>query len=256
MNRISFCVITLNEEISLPRALKSAQGVADEIVVVDCGSTDRTQEIAREQGAEVFHQAWTNFSEQRNYAASRASCEWIYTLDADEELSEQLRGSLLEWKKMDARLNAYEMPRLTWYLGGWVKHSGWYPNLQRRLYRKNAAKYRGIVHETLVFAGKAGYLSGDLLHYTAQNFAEHEANVEKYSTLSAQKMFDEGKRSWRGGQWFATPWNFLQSFVFRLGFLEGRRGLLIARMAARTTRLKFAKLGKLVAAERAKKAQE
>jgi len=98
MNRISFCVITLNEEISLPRALKSAQGVADEIVVVDCGSTDRTQEIAREQGAEVFHQAWTNFSEQRNYAASRASCEWIYTLDADEELSEQLRGSLLEWK--------------------------------------------------------------------------------------------------------------------------------------------------------------
>jgi glycosyltransferase involved in cell wall biosynthesis len=254
MNRISFCVLALNEEKNLARALKSARGVADEIIVVDSGSTDGTEEIAREHGAKFFCRAWTNFGDQRNFAMAQAGCEWIYTLDADEELSEELRASLLEWKKTDARLNAYEMPRLTWYLGAWIRHSGWYPNLQRRLYRKSAGKYDGIVHETLVFAGEAGYLRGDLLHYTVEDFAEHEENVERYSTLAAQKMFDEGKREWRGAMWFATPWNFLQCFLFRLGFLDGYRGVLIAQMNARTTRLKFAKLGQLVAAEHAAKA--
>jgi glycosyltransferase involved in cell wall biosynthesis len=256
MNRISFCVLTLNEEKNLVRALKSAQGVADEIIIVDSGSTDGTEEIAREHGAKFFYRAWTNFGDQRNFAMAQASCEWIYTLDADEELNEELRASLLKWKKTEARLNAYEMPRLTWYLGAWIKQSGWYPNLQRRLYRKSAGKYEGIVHETLVFAGEAGYLKGDLLHYTVEDFAEHEENVERYSALAAQKMFAEGKRKWRGAMWFATPWNFLQSFVFRLGFLDGYRGALIAKMNARTTRLKFAMLGKLVAAERAVKAQK
>lgn len=256
MNRISFCVLTLNEEKNLARALKSAQNVADEIIVADSGSTDCTEEIARQYGAKFFYRAWTNFGDQRNFAMAQASCEWIYTLDADEELSEELRASLLAWKKKDAPLNAYEMPRLTWYLGAWIKHSGWYPNLQRRLYRKSAGKYDGIVHETLVFAGEVGFLKGDLLHYTVENFAEHEENVERYSTLAAQKMFEEGKRKWRGAMWAATPWNFLQSFVFRLGFLDGYRGVLIARMNARTTQLKFAKLGKLVTAERAAKAQK
>ena len=138
-------------------------------------------------------------------------------------------------------------------LGAWIKHSGWYPNLQRRLYRKSAGRYDGIVHETLVFAGEAGYLKGDLLHYTVDNFAEHEENVERYSTLAAQKMFDEGKRKWRGAMWLATPWNFLQSFAFRLGFLDGYRGALIARMNARTTRLKFAKGRKIQRSRRSRR---
>lgn len=256
MNRVSVCVITLNEEKNLPRALKSTLAVADEIIVVDCGSVDRTQEIACEYGAKFFRRAWTSFSDQRNFAASQSSCDWIYTLDADEELSEELRGSLLEWKQREANLNAYEHARLTWYMGDWVRHSGWYPNLQRRLYRKGAAKYSGIVHEALVFEGEPGYLNGDLLHYTVENFSEHEANVEKYSTLAAQQMYDEGKRSWRGALWLATPWSFLQSFVLQLGFLDGRRGALIAQMAARTTRLKFAKLGKLIAANRTSKVRK
>lgn len=250
MNRISFCVITLNVEKHLARALKSAQGVADEIIVVDCGSTDRTLEIGREHGAKIFYRAWTNFSDQRNFAVAHANYEWIYTLDADEELSEELRNSLLEWKQQEAKLNAYEMPRLTWYLGGWVRHSGWYPNLQRRLYRKGAAKYSGIVHETLEFAGAAGYLKGDLLHYTVENFAEHEEKAERYAGLAAQKMFDEGKRSWRAAVWFATPWTFLQNFFLRGGFLDGHRGALIAQMAARSVRLKFGKLGELVREEK------
>jgi glycosyltransferase involved in cell wall biosynthesis len=253
MNRISFCMITLNGEKHLARALKSAQGVADEIIVVDCGSTDRTADLAREFGAKVFSREWTNFSEQRNHAASRATCEWIYTLDTDEELSEKLRTSLLEWKLGEANFNVYEHPRLTWYMGDWVRHSGWYPNLQRRLYRKGAAKYSGAVHETLEFEGKPGYLEGDLLHYTVENFAEHEAKAEKYSKLAARKLFDEGKRSWRAAMWFAAPWTFLQSFFIRAGFLDGRRGALIARMAARSVRLKFRTLGALVCEERLNK---
>ncbi|MBS1839369.1 MAG: glycosyltransferase family 2 protein [Acidobacteria bacterium] len=253
MNQISFCMITLNGEKHLARALKSALGVADEIVVVDCGSMDRTLEIAHEFGAKVMFREWTNFSEQRNFAVSQAKCEWIFTLDADEELSEPLRNSLRAWKTREAAAKIYEMPRLTFYIGGWIRHSGWYPNLQRRLYRKDSAKYSGIVHETLEFAGKPGRLQGDLLHYTIENLAEHEAKVEKYSALAAQKMFEEGKRRWRAAVWFAAPWTFLQSFVIRCGFLDGYRGALIARMAARSVRLKFTKLGGLVREDRLQK---
>lgn len=243
-------MLTFNEEKNLARALKSAQGIADEIIVVDSGSTDRTEEIARKFGAKFFFRAWTNFGDQRNFAAAQANSEWIYTLDADEELNEELRVSLLQWKQTEARLNAYEMPRLTWYLGAWIKHSGWYPNLQRRLYRKSGGRYDGIVHETLVFAGDAGYLKGNLLHYTIESFTEHEAKVEAYATLAAQKMFEQGRRSWRAAMWFAAPWTFAQSFFIRAGFLDGRRGALIARMAARSVRLKFQRLGVLAVQEK------
>ena len=255
MNKISFCVITLNGEKHLARALESMKDAADEIIVVDCGSMDRTLEIAHEFGAKVLFREWTNFSEQRNFAISHTTCEWVFTLDSDEALSEELRTSLVQWKQREATEKVYEMPRLTFYMGGWVRHSGWYPNLQRRLFRKDSAKYSGIVHETLEFEGKPGELVGDLLHYTIENFAEHEAKAEKYSTLAAQKMFDQGKRSWRAAVWFATPWTFLQSFVIRAGFLDGHRGALIAQMAARSVRLKFQKLGALVREERLQKAR-
>jgi glycosyltransferase involved in cell wall biosynthesis len=249
MNRISFCMITRNEEKNLARALQSVAIVADEIIVVDCGSTDRTQEIAREHGAKVVYRTWTNFGDQRNFAVAQSSHEWIYTLDADEALSDELRASLLVWKQSEPEFAVYEGPRLTQYLGGWIRHSGWYPNMQRRLYRKSAARYEGIVHETLVFTGELGRVKGDLLHYTIETFAEHEAKVESYSTLAAQKMFDAGKRSWRAAMGFATPWTYLQSFVFRAGFLDGHRGALIAQMAARSVRLKFQRLGALVREE-------
>ena len=239
-------MITLNGEKHLARALKSAQGIADEFIVVDCGSMDRTLEIAHEFGAKVLFREWTNFSEQKNFAASQASYEWVFTLDSDEELSEGLRASLMEWKRREAVYKVYEMPRLAFYIGGWIRHSGWYPNFQRRLYRKDSAKYIGIVHETLDFAGRPGRLRGDLLHYTIENFAEHEAKTEKYSALGARKLFDEGKRSWRAAVWFASPWAFLRSFVIRGGFLDGHRGVLIAQMAARSVRLKFTKLAALV----------
>lgn len=251
MNRISACLITLNEEHNLPRALESLRGVADEIIVVDSGSTDRTTAIAREHGAAVYTRWWTNYSEQKNYAAGRAKYDWILSLDADEELSAPLQTALLEWKRAEPRGTVYEVARRTWYVGAWIRHSGWYPDYQRRLYRRNAAQFEGIVHEALRFSGMPCRLAGDLLHYTVRSFAEHEANVERYTTLAAKQLYEAGHRSWRGGAWFAPAWSFAQNFLLRAGFLDGHRGWLISRMAARSVRLKYAKLGKLIEAERA-----
>lgn len=250
MNRLSACLITLNEENNLPRALGSLEGVSDEIVVVDCGSQDRTQQIARAHGAKVLMREWTDFAQQKNFAAASASHDWILSLDADEELSPELRESLLAWKQKEPEFMVYEVARRVWYLGAWIKHSGWYPDYQWRLYRRDAAKFAGIVHESLRFEGRGGRLSGDLLHYTMSTFAEHGEKVERYTTLAARQLYESGNRNWRAAMWLATPWTWFRSFVLRAGFLDGYRGWLIARMAARSVWLKFKKLGKLVAAER------
>jgi glycosyltransferase involved in cell wall biosynthesis len=247
MNRISACVITLNEEENLRRLLASLKGVADEVVIADCGSTDGTEALAREAGARFLRRPWTNYADQKNFAAENAAHDWILSLDADEELSSPLHTALLDWKSREPKKTVYEMARRAWYLGAWVRHSGWYPDFQRRLYRRDAARFSGIIHESLRFEGEPGRLRGDLLHYTVRSFAEHEQKVERYTTLAAQQMYEAGRRRWRAAIWFATPWSWLQNFVFRGGFLDGYRGALIAQMAARSVRLKYTKLGRLVA---------
>jgi len=256
MNRLSVCLITLNEEHNLPRALASLKEIADEIVIVDSGSTDRTEAIAREHGAEFFQRPWTNYSEQKNFAAACARNDWIFSLDADEELSSVLQTSLLEWKNHQSEWSVYEMARKTWYLGAWIEHSGWYPDFQRRLYRRETAQFSGIIHEALRFEGTAGRLFGDILHYTVRSFAEHEEKVDEYTTLAAQQMFESGKRSWRAAMWLATPWSWFHNYFLRGGFLDGYRGALISQMAARAVRLKFAKLGILVEQEQLSASRE
>jgi glycosyltransferase involved in cell wall biosynthesis len=250
MNRFSACLITFNEEHNLPRALASLAGVADEIVVVDSGSKDRTVEIAKAGGVSFFERPFTNHADQKNYAASCAANDWIFLLDADEEFSSELRDSLLEWKQREPELSVYEMARLTWYLGAWIHHSRWYPDFQRRLYRRDKASFSGMIHSALRFEGKAGRLSGNLLHYTIRTFAEHQAKIETYTTVIAGEMFSQGKRNWRAAMWLAAPWSWFQNYVMYLGFLDGHRGWLISRMAARGTWLKYKKLGKLIEAER------
>ena len=250
MNRLSACIITLNEEHNLSRVLASLKGVVEEVIVVDSGSSDRTRDVALQNGAAFHYRKWTHYAEQKNHAASLAACEWILSLDADEELSSTLHTALLDWKKRPPRFEVYEMARKTWYLGAWIRHSGWYPDFKKRLYRRGAAEFVGSLHETLQHRGACGRLAGDLLHYTIHDYSEHEANVEKYSSLAARQMYEQGKRQWRWALLFATPWSFFHNFVLRGGFLDGYRGALIARMAARTVRLKYGKLGKLIATER------
>lgn len=247
MNRLSICVITLNEAHDLPRLLKSVEGIAEEIVVVDSGSVDDTVEIALAAGARVLARAWTNYAEQKNYAAAQASEDWILLLDADEELSEELQASILEWKAATPQFPVYEMARLAWFLGAWIRHSRWYPDWQRRLYDRRKALFYGAIHESLRFQGAIGRLHGDLLHYTVRNLQEQRNKSEEYSTLSARAMFVNGRRDWRAGKWFATPWTWIRYFVLGAGFLDGYRGLAIARSAAHTVWLKYSKLGELVA---------
>jgi glycosyltransferase involved in cell wall biosynthesis len=250
MNRISACLITLNEEQNLPRALASLNGIADEIIVIDSGSTDQTEQIARHFGAKFIVRTFRGYADQRNFAASCAKHEWILVLAPDEEVGSELHTAIQNWKKHPAKDSVYEMARRTWYLGRWVHHSGWYPDWQRRLYRREAAEFSGLIHEALRFPGEPGRLPGDLLHYTIRAFAEHHQKVEHYSDLAAQQLFLDGKRFWRPAVWFATPWSFFQNFVLRGGFLDGYRGAMISRMAARSVRLKYSKLGKLIRAEK------
>ena len=246
MNSFSVCIITLDEERNIFRALRSVQAIADEVVVVDAGSKDRTRAIAQELGAHVIVNAWSDFAAQKNFAAGAATHDWILSLDADEELSPELQSSLREWKIREPEFEVYEFARRSLYLGGWIAHSGWYPDRQRRLYRRTAAQFSGIIHESLRFNGKPGRLRGDLLHYTIGSFAEHEEKVERYSTLAAQQMYAAGIRRWRLDMWAAAAWSWFRSFALRGGFLDGYRGALIAKMAGRTVRLKYKKLGSLL----------
>src|ERR1700686_681032 len=193
MNRLSICVIVLNEAHDLPRLLNSVQGIAEEIVVVDSGSTDATVEIAGTAGARVLRREGTNYAEQKNYAAAQASEDWILLLDADEELSEELRVSITEWKAAPPQFPVYEMARLAWFLGAWIRHSRWYPDWQRRLSNRRKAQFSGVIHESLQFQGEVGQLRGNLLHYTVRNLQEQRNKSEQYSTLSARAMFESGR---------------------------------------------------------------
>lgn len=246
MNRLSICVITLNEAHDLPRLLKSVEAIAEEIVVVDSGSTDATAEVAQAAGARFVVRAWTNYAEQKNYAAAQASEDWVLLLDADEELSEELRESILKWKTAPPQFPVYEMPRLAWFLGAWIHHSRWYPDFQRRLYDRRKAQFTGAIHESLHFHGATGRLHGDLLHYTVRTLQEQRQKSEEYSTLSARAMFESGRREWWAAKWVATPWTWFRYFVLGAGFLDGYRGFLIARSAAQTVWQKYSKLGELV----------
>src|SRR5215471_14576858 len=206
MNRLSACLITLNEEENLPRVLRSVQGVVDEIVVVDSGSRDRTQEIAREHGATIVTHAWTDFAQQKNIASAAASNDWILSLDADEEVSPELRASLLAWKQKEPEFAVYELARRTWYLGAWVWHTRWYPDYQRKVYRRDKTKFEVPEHATVKYDGPIGRFKGDLLHYTLASVEEHAAKVEAITTRQARYLFDEGRRSWRAAMWLASPW--------------------------------------------------
>ena len=245
MNRLTATLITLNEEQNLPRILASLGDLADEIVVVDSGSTDCACEIARRHGARVVTRAWTDYADQKNFAASQATSDWILALDADEELSPELRESLRAWKKQTPGKAAYEFARRASYLGRWIRHSGWYPDRQARLYRRDVARFAGIVHESLEVRGPVGRLDGDLYHYTAGTFAEHAGKVNRYTALAAEQLFAAGRRRWLPGMLLAPPWTFLQKLILQGGLLDGYRGFLIAWMAARYVFLKYRKLGAL-----------
>jgi glycosyltransferase involved in cell wall biosynthesis len=246
MPSISAILITFNEESDLPDALRSLRGVSDEIVVVDSGSTDQTCEIAQKFGARVVSRPFTNFGEQKNFAAAQAAHDWLLSLDADERLSGELRESIAVWKTMKPEFAAYRVNRKPNYLGGWIRHSGWHPEYCVRLYRRDCARFVGAIHESVQVKGRVGRLRGELLHYTIRSLREHYAKMEAFSTRAAEDLYARGRRHWRGSMWVAAPWTLLQRFFLQLGFLDGYRGALIAWTSARYVWLKYRKLGVLV----------
>ena len=246
MPPFSAILITYNEERDLPQALASLEGLADEIVVVDSGSVDRTCELARERGAKVVSRRFTAFDEQKNFAASQASQDWVFSLDADEAVGPELRASLRVWKESIPECVAYQVGRRTNYLGKWIRHSGWYPDYHLRLYRRDGARFAGSLHERLRVDGPTGELPGELLHYTVRSLEEHYAKLEAFTTLAAEDLYRQGKRSWRGAMYAAAPWTFVSRLIFRLGWLDGYRGVLIAWMSSRYIWVKYRKLGQLI----------
>jgi len=250
MPAMTATLISFNEALDLPRALASLAGIADEIILVDSGSSDQTCEIARTFGARVYARKLDSFDEQKNYASSLASNDWIFSIDCDQELSPELRSSMLAWKQQAPSKNAYEIPLLSNYLGGWIRHSGWYPEFRTLLFRRDKGKFVGALHERVDAQGPVGRLNGHLFHYTIRSLAEHRAKLEAMSTLAAEDMFARGRKSWCPAMIFAPPWTIFQRLVFQLGVLDGRRGWLIAWYSAIHIYLKFRKLGRLLAGEK------
>ncbi len=256
MPPISAILITFNEERDLPAALSSLAGVVDEVVVVDSGSADRTCELARRSGARVLVRAFTDFADQKNYAASIATHDWVLSLDADEVLSPELRASISAWKQTEPEYSAFKVARKTNYLGGWIYHSGWYPDYHVRLYHRRYRHFVGAIHESVQSAGHAvdrqrkpaapPILSGDLLHYSIRTLGEHYAKQDAFTTKAAEDLFARGHDRWWLPMCVAAPWAFVQKFVLQAAFLDGYRGALIAWTSARYVWLKYRKLGVLL----------
>jgi glycosyltransferase involved in cell wall biosynthesis len=223
--------------------------VADEIILVDSGSTDRTCEIARASGARVYTRQLDSLAEQKNYAASLSSNEWLLSIDCDEQLSPELRASLLAWKQKDPDAPGYNFSLLSNYLGGWIRHSGWYPDYKVKLYRRGHGRFEGVVHEAVKLDAPPGRLDGHLLHYTIRSYSENLAKLDFLTTMAAQDMFSRGRKRWRAAMIVAPPWTFFQRLVFQLGVLDGWRGFLIAWLSGRNIYLKYRKLGRLRAGE-------
>ena len=239
--KISATIITFNEERNLPRAIESLR-CADEILVVDSGSTDRTIEIAENLGARVIDSPWPGYAKQKNLAADRAAHDWILSLDADESLSEALEAEMWRLKKNGAAFDAYTMPRLAQYLGRWIRHSGWYPDRKVRLYHRAKARWVGeYVHESVKVEGAVGHLESNLLHFTCESLSEHIKTMDGYTTLAAEQLIAAGQQVTWGRLLLEPPWTFFNTYVLKAGFLDGVEGLAIANMAALYNFLKYAK---------------
>ncbi len=240
MPAISAVIITLNEEKYIGRCLDSLQGVADEIVVVDSGSTDNTRRICEAKGCRVIHHDFEGYVEQKNWAMQQAKHDWILSLDGDEMLSEELKKSILAVKENPVK-DGYYMNRRNNYYGRWIRHSGEYPDRKLRLVKREKAIWKGInPHDLLTLAkgSSIGRLKGDLFHYAQDTREEHRAKTELFGTIGGKSLYLlKGRSSWP--RIILSPvWRFIWNYFFRLGFLDGREGLYLCYTNARQSYLK------------------
>lgn len=243
---LSVCIVTLNEEANIRRTLESVKGLADEVIVVDSGSTDTTMVIAKAYGAKVFVEPWKGFARQKNSALEKATCDWILSLDADEEVSPQLAESIRQALRpvaSSAAVDAYTMNRRNIYLGRWIRRSGFYPDPKMRLVRRNLAEFElRAVHEDMKRLPRTGHLEGDLIHHaypTLESFIEH---ANRYSSLGAEMVSEKKRQRFSLFNIVVRPFvRFIYMYFFRLGFLDGREGLLVLMTHASYVSWKYAK---------------
>lgn len=247
MPLISATIITHNEASNVARCLRSL-ACADEVVLVDSGSTDETRSIAENLGARVIGHPWDGFAAQKNFATNQARHDWILSLDADEELDSMAQAAVLKWKTSEPVVAGYQFARRARYLGRWIRHSGWYPDYKVRLFDRRWGHWQGAyVHESVVVEGAVKTLPGEILHYTCDSLEEHRRRIEFYTDLAAAEILQQGKRvSWFHSQ-LDPWWTFLQTYFLRSGFLDGTQGFWIAYMASQYVKRKYAKCASLAA---------
>ncbi len=239
---LSVILITKNEAANIRDCLQSVLW-ADEIIVVDSGSTDGTPEIAQQMGAHVYvHEDWPGFGAQKNRALSYASKDWIFSLDADERVTPDLRAEL-EQAMQEGTAEGYFCPRLSQFCGKFIHHSGWHPDYVLRLFKRGCARFSdSLVHESVLLQGHTRKLKNPLLHYSYLSMDDVTRKVNSYSDAAAQQMFNAGKRAGWSKAVGSASWAFVRTYLLRLGILDGGAGWHIALMNARTTYLKYRKL--------------
>jgi len=248
--KISAVIITFNEAENIRAACESVTW-ADEIVVVDSESTDATREIAAECGARVIGNQWPGFAAQKQFATDAASNDWIFSLDADERVSPELRRTIERLKSKDesSLADGYRIARRTFYMNRWIRGGGWYPDHQLRLFKRHQGSWGNrLIHESFQLrrGARVETLTGDLLHYTVRDAAHHEDMIkQRYAPLGARQMYRDGKRTSGISSAVAGPSAFVRSYILKGGFRDGAAGLAIAKFAAQHARLKHKLLREL-----------
>lgn len=241
MEKLSVVIITFNEEKNIDRCLSSVKEIADEIIVVDSFSTDKTKDICLKAGVKFEQKQWQGYSAMKNYANSLASYNLIFSLDADEVVSPELKVSILYVKDHYTQGAVYAMNRLNNYCGRWIRHGGWYPDRKIRVWDRRVGRWEGVVHEAPHFTREVStiLLNGDLLHYTYDSIQEHYKRVEKYALIAAKEMTARNKKTSKISIIFKPAYKFIYVYIFRLGFLDGHEGYMIAKISAHSVRTKL-----------------
>ncbi len=224
--------------------LASLEGIAQQIVVVDSNSSDRTLEIAKRYGATLAQPSdWPGFGPQKNRALDQATSEWVLSLDADERLTPALKSEILTAIHHSAHVDCFAIPRLSWYCGRFIRHSGWSPDYVDRLFKRGTARFSDdLVHERLIPNGQVAKLENPMLHYSFMNYSQVLQKLDRYSTASAEQAFARGKTSSPLKAVLHGVWAFFRTYVLRAGFLDGPQGFALAVSNGQGTYYRYLKL--------------
>ena len=239
---VSLVMIVKNEEKNLAKCLNSVENLVDEIVIVDSGSTDKTIEIAKTFGAKIFKREFDSFSNQKNYALSIATNEWVLHVDADEVLSKELVEEI-KFVIINTKLDGFYLIRTNFFLGKQMKYSGINKEYRLRLAKKTLSKYvGGIIHEELIVNGKVGKLKNIMIHNSYPTISSYFNKLEQYTTLGAKKLLEKNKKAKVIDIVFKPPFEFIKRYILKCGFLDGIRGFIWAVLYAFYTFIKYIKL--------------